>query len=140
MVKIRVVYEGGLHCRSVHESSGSELATDAPKDNMGKGEGFSPTDLVATALVTCMLTTMGIYATRHSLVFEGASAEVEKEMAAAPLRRIARLGVRIQMPAGLTAEARQHLERVALGCPVQKSLGSDVERPVLFLYPDEPSI
>lgn len=136
MVKIDVLYEGGLHCRLKHGPSGMEISTDAPKDNMGKGEAFSPTDLVASALASCMLTTMGIVAQRHSLKIEGASAEVTKEMTAIPPRKIAKLSVTIRMPKGIPAAERPLLERTALGCPVHKSLHPEVEVPVQFEYQD----
>ncbi len=103
MVKIDVTYEGALHCRLKHGPSGMEISTDAPKDNLGKGEAFSPTDLVAAGLASCMLTTMGIVAQRRSINIEGTRAEVSKEMTAAPPRRIARLGVIIEMVKGIPA-------------------------------------
>src|SRR5439155_3851445 len=107
MVQIRVRYEGDLHCVAVHGPSGAEVATDAPADNQGRGEAFSPTDLVATALGTCVLTTMGIVARRHGWSLAGATATVEKVMVADPERRIGRLEVRIRAPAPLDARARE---------------------------------
>src|SRR6185503_15174463 len=104
-----MVYEGGLHCRLTHGPSGATLPTDAPKDNMGKGEAFSPTDLVATALGTCMLTTMGIVAQRHNIDMSGARVRVTKEMVTQPTRRIGRLGVEIVMPRAVGEEDRQRL-------------------------------
>src|SRR3954451_16658330 len=80
MVEIKAVYEGQLHCTATHGPSGMTLTTDAPKDNMGKGESFSPTDLVATALATCVVTTMGIVAQRHNLDITGTTVRVEKHM------------------------------------------------------------
>ena len=136
MVKIDVIYEGGLHCRLKHGPSGMEISTDAPKDNLGKGEAFSPTDLVASALASCMLTTMGIVAQRRSILIEGANAVVTKEMTAVPPRRIMKLSVTIHLPKGIPAEERPLLERAALGCPVHKSLHPEVEIPVKFEYPD----
>jgi putative redox protein len=108
------------------------MPTDAPVDNQGRGESFSPTDLVATALGTCMLTTMGIVAKRHGWVLDGASATVEKHMVADPLRRIGKLEVRIKMPAGLDERARETLDRTARTCPVHKSLAATVEIPLVF--------
>jgi putative redox protein len=136
MVEIEVTYQGGLHAVSRHGPSGVELETDAPKDNEGRGESFSPTDLVATALASCVLTTMGIVARRHQWPLDGARARVEKHMTATPTRRIARLPVRIEMPAGLNAEARTVLERTARTCPVHESVRADIERPMTFVYPD----
>jgi putative redox protein len=136
MVEIEVEYTGGLRCRSRHGPSGATLSTDAPKDNEGRGESFSPTDLVATALVTCMLTVMGIVARRNGWKLDGARARVEKHMVADPLRRVGRLPVRIEMPAGLPAQARPVLEKAALTCPVHLSVNPGIDRPVTFVYPD----
>lgn len=131
-VRMRVTYPGELHCEALHEPSGSRLETDAPKDNEGRGERFSPTDLVGAALGSCMLTVMGIVARRHAWDLAGACAEVEKEMVAAPVRRIARLGVRITLPASVPATARPVLERAAATCPVHQSLHPDVKIDVAF--------
>lgn len=136
MVKIEIAYEGNLRCRLVHGPSGAALDTDAPKDNEGGGESFSPTDLVASALGSCILTTMGIFAKRHGIAFANARAEVTKEMIQTPARRIGRLAVDVRMPAGLSPEHRIALERSGLSCPVHKSLHPDVETPIRFLYPD----
>jgi putative redox protein len=132
MVEIQIEYEGGLHCRSVHEPSQASLSTDAPVDNHGRGESFSPTDLVATALGTCMLTTMGIVAERHGWNLAGARARVEKTMVADPVRRIGSLAVHLRMPGDFDARARQVLEKTAHTCPVHKSLDSAVLIPVVF--------
>lgn len=129
-----MVYEGGLHCRLTHGPSGAVLATDAPKDNMGKGEAFSPTDLVASALGSCMLTTMAIYAQRHQIELAGATADVTKEMSQDAPRRIVRLTVNIQMPKNVPADQRSALEKIALGCPVTKSLDPAVDIPTRFDY------
>jgi putative redox protein len=112
MVEIDLVYQGQLHCQATHKPSGVTLATDAPKDNMGKGESFSPTDLVATALGTCMLTVMGIVAQRHSLKIEGATVSVTKEMTAVPTRRIGKLTVEIRVPTELSEDDRRRLVRL----------------------------
>jgi putative redox protein len=132
MVEIRVRYEGELHCVAVHGPSGASFSTDAPVDNQGRGESFSPTDLVATALGTCMLTTMGIVAKRHGWSLAGATATVKKGMVADPARRIGRLEVSIRIPAELDAQARETLERTALSCPVNVSLSPRIEVPVAF--------
>lgn len=136
MVEVVVTYEGKLHTTASHGPSGATLATDAPKDNEGLGEAFSPTDLVATALGACMLSVMGIYARRHNLALEGAKATVHKHMVADPVRRIGTLEVVIEMPAGLAPETRAVLERVAHTCPVHRSLHPDVQTPIVFRYPD----
>lgn len=136
MVKIQLSYEGDLHCNLTHGPSGVKLATDAPKDNMGKGESFSPTDLVASALGACILTIMGIYCKRNNIKLEGATAEVIKEMIQEPVRRIGKLTVLVKMPAGLTPEQRKILEKVAHTCPVHKSLHPDIEISISFSYSD----
>jgi putative redox protein len=132
MVQINIAYQGQLHCEAEHGPSGTKLATDAPKDNHGKGETFSPTDLLATALGTCMLTVMGIVAQRHNIPLEGTTASVGKEMATSPVRRIGRLTVEIRVPGNLSAEQRKLLENAAHTCPVHKSLHPDIDIPVNF--------
>ncbi|MGA2249426.1 OsmC family protein [Terracidiphilus sp.] len=134
MVSIEMKYEGDLHCSAVHGPSGTVLSTDAPKDNQGRGESFSPTDLVGTALGTCILTTMGLLARTLGIDMSGATATVDKEMTSAPPRRIERLTVKIQMPAGISEENRVKLERAAHACPVHKSLHPDVELPISFTW------
>jgi len=130
MVHIDVVYEGGLRTRAVHAPSGCELVTDAPVDNQGKGESFSPTDLVAAALGSCMLTLLGIVAERHGWSMDGAKAHVEKGMVADPVRRIGSLGVVISIPGDFQEKEREFLQKAALTCPVHKSLSSEMEIPV----------
>jgi len=132
MVRIEVEYQGELRCRSRHGPSGQELSTDAPLDNQGKGESFSPTDLVATALGTCILTTMGIVARRHGWDLRGATASVVKTMVADPARRIGRLEVVVRVPGDFDEKARRTLETTALTCPVHKTLGAGVELPLHF--------
>lgn len=136
MVNMKMVYEGDLQCRLTHGPSGSVIVTDAPLDNQGKGAAFSPTDLAAAALGSCILTTMGIVARRHNVAMEGAVAEVVKEMVTEPVRRIGRITVNIQMPKGVNIEKRGMLERTAHSCPVHKSLHPDVEVMVSLGYPD----
>lgn len=134
MVEMDVTYEGQLHCVAKHGPSGNTLTTDAPKDNQGRGEAFSPTDLVGAAMGTCMLTIMGIYAGRHNIDISGATAHVTKEMVVAPVRRIGKLTVTISVPKPVAAEHRQPLEKGALSCPVYSSLHPDVEKVVTFKY------
>ena len=122
MTLMQCSYRGGLRCLSVHESSGSQLITDAPLDNQGRGEAFSPTDLVATALASCILTILGIVAERHGIGLEPCTARVEKTMTSEGIRRIALLEVWISLPPGLDAQQRQLLERAGEGCPVKRSL------------------
>ena len=134
MVTIQLEYEGDLHSKAVHGPSGTELKTDAPKDNQGRGESFSPTDLTATSLGSCILTTMGILARRLNLDMAGATAVVEKEMTSSAPRKIQRLTVRVKMPHGFGEQDRLKLERAAHTCPVSKSLHPDVEQVVEFSW------
>jgi len=131
---IELEYQGDLHCKAVHSSSGAELNTDAPKDNQGRGESFSPTDLVATALGSCMLTLMGITARSLNIVIDGTTASVEKQMTAAPPRRIESLAVKIRVPHSVGPEDRLKFERAARTCPVHKSLHPDVRIPIEFVW------
>ena len=132
MVTIQVLYQGDLRTQATHGPSKTQLVTDAPVDNQGKGASFSPTDLVATALGTCMLTTMGIVARRHGWKLEGATATVEKHMVADPERRIGKLTVLLRFPGDFGEKERTILERTALTCPVHRSLHPKVEIPVTF--------
>lgn len=134
MVAIELKYEGDLHCSAVHGPSGTVLSTDAPKDNQGRGESFSPTDLVATALGSCMLTVMGIMACSLGVDIAGTTASVEKEMANAPVRMIRQLAVKIHVPRAVSEEHRQKLEAAAHSCPVHKSLHPDVQQPIQFTW------
>jgi len=135
MVKISIVYEGQLRCSLTHGPSGSIIPTDAPKDNMGQGEAFSPTDLVAAALGSCMLTIMGIVAGRHHIDLKGTSVDVTKEMVSVPVRRIGSITVIFHMPSGIPQDKRAMLEAAAHSCPVHKSLHPDVQTPIQFIYP-----
>jgi putative redox protein len=134
MTTIEVEYEGDLHCRAVHGPSGKSFGTDAPPDNQGKGEAFSPTDLVATAMGTCMLTIMGIYARRKGIDLRGSRVRVTKEMIADPARRIWRLGAAFELPSHLDAAQRAALENAARTCPVKRSLHPDVQVDLMFRY------
>ena len=130
MVAIQLEYQGDLHCKAVHGPSGTELFTDAPKDNQGRGESFSPTDTIATALGSCMLTTMGILSRTLNVDMNGATAVVEKEMTSSAPRKIQRLTVRIHMPHVFGEEDRLKLQRAAETCPVMKSIHPDIEIPL----------
>lgn len=134
MVRIQTEYQGGLHCKSVHTPSSTELATDAPVDNQGRGESFSPTDLTATSLGTCMLTTMGIVAKNLDVDLTGATAIVEKEMSSTPPRKISRLTVSIRIPRKTSPENQQRLENAARTCPVKRSIHPDIETPIEFIW------
>ena len=127
-VEIDIAYEGQLYCGAVHGPSGAQLQTTAPVDNGGTGDQFSPTDLVATALGTCMLTIMGIVGRRADIDLTGTKVKVVKEMTAVPVRRIGRLAVTITLPPGLrlSEKDRTSLENAAASCPVKRSLHPDV--------------
>lgn len=126
MVEIKIDYQGELHCRAIHGPSGAVLETDAPVDNNGRGEAFSPTDLVATALGVCMATVMGIVAKRKEIDLEGMKVTVKKHMSTDTPRRIARLEVDIDMPLSAGHPDRRLLESTGNGCPVHQSLHPDV--------------
>jgi len=134
MVAISVTYEGNFRCLSTHASSGAVLPSDAPKDNLGKGEAFSPTDLTATSFAACMLTTMAIVVQKKSLRVDlgGLSARVRKHMTAEPPRRIAKIEVAVEMPLPASHPDRATLEHAALNCPVSLSLHPEVEKAVTF--------
>ncbi|TVR39717.1 MAG: OsmC family peroxiredoxin [Cryomorphaceae bacterium] len=130
----RVNYIGNLRTTAVHCQSDTVLITDAPKDNNGNGESFSPTDLTATSLASCMLTMMGIVARNHGIAFQSASANVWKHMASAP-RRIEKIEVGITISGNhYSAREKKLLEESALSCPVAKSLHPNIEQAVSFRY------
>ncbi|PIS10531.1 MAG: osmotically inducible protein OsmC [Bdellovibrio sp. CG10_big_fil_rev_8_21_14_0_10_47_8] len=133
MVKSKILYQGQKHCELIHEPSQSKIETDAPKDNQGKGERFSPTDLMGAALGSCILTTMAIVGERDGIDLRGSQASVEKVMTDAP-RRIQSLRVDIVLPAHLSPDQRRKMEEVAKHCPVKRSLHPDVETPMTFIY------
>jgi len=134
MSLIKVAYEGDLHCRLVHGPSGAQIVTDAPPDNQGKGEAFSPTDLLAASLGSCIMTVMGIYARRKEIDLRGSSVQVTKEMVSDPLRRIGRLTVVIDLPEHVEPAHRPALESAAHTCPVERSLHPDIKVDVQFRY------
>jgi uncharacterized OsmC-like protein len=134
MVSLTSTYEGGLRCRAVHGPSGTALVTDAPTDNHGKGESFSPTDLVATALGACMMTVMGIVAERHGVDLTGMTAETEKVMTAQPPRRIASLRTRLVIPLPADHPHRERLETAARACPVHASLHPEIDAAIEFVW------
>jgi uncharacterized OsmC-like protein len=134
MVKIDTVYEGDLRCKALHSPSQSTLITDAPKDNHGKGESFSPTDLVASALGSCMMTIMGIVADKKGIDLIGAKAETEKEMSKELPRRIIALRTRLTLPLPPDHPDRKILEEAALHCPVHKSLDPSIDAAIEFIW------
>lgn len=131
MVKTTTTYQGDLHCSIVHEPSGSVIETDAPVDNNGKGECFSPTDMVGAALAACMMTIMGIVAKRKGIDLEGTTIDVSKHMNADP-RRIGKLEVVINVNLPQNHPDRVLLEQAALSCPVKQSLHPDIELPITW--------
>ena len=134
MVSINIEYQDDLHCSAMHGPSRTVMTTDAPVDNHGKGESFSPTDLVATALGTCILTTMGIVAARMGITMTGSTASVNKNMSSIPPRRIAELSVDIHVPYDLSDDDQKRLIHAAHTCPVHKSMHPDVSMPITFTW------
>ena len=132
MVHSEITYLGGLRCEAVHGPSGTKILTDAPVDNHGKGEAFSPTDLAATSLGLCMATIMGIAAERHGVDLQGMTVGVDKVMSSDTPRRIVRIDVVFRIPLPADHPQRELLEAAALACPVHHSLHPDVEKPVRF--------
>ncbi len=130
----KVVYLGELRTEATHLASGSVLITDAPLDNHGKGEAFSPTDLVATATASCMLTIMGILSRKYNLSIEGTSVDVVKIMTDHP-RRIAEIHTALRIPAGTLSESEKKLlENGAKTCPVIMSLSAEIKKVFSFEY------
>ena len=127
MVQMKIEYEGGLHCSAVHGPSGNVISTDAPVDNNGRGEAFSPTDLVSAALGACMCTVMGIVAQRKGIEMEGASVTVRKHMSEDTPRRISKIELDMSLPLAPDHPERAMLEASAKGCPVHHSLHPDIE-------------
>lgn len=134
MVNIHVRYAGSKKCDLTHPE-GATLRTDAPKDIGGDASAFSPTDLVAAGLASCILTTIGMYAERNGFTIDGATASVEKHMSTPPApRRIARLPVIVTLPKSIPAEMRERVERVGHSCPVHASLHPEVDAPIEYRY------
>jgi putative redox protein len=134
MVNIHVVYAGNKKCDLVHPE-GIELRTDAPKDIGGDASAFSPTDLIAAGLASCILTTIAMFAERQGLKVEPMRASVEKHMSVPPApRRIGRLPVIVQLPASVPSEWRERIEKVGHSCPVHASLHPDVDAPITYRY------
>ncbi len=129
----QIIYNGNLRCTATHLQSGTVIETDAPTDNQGKGERFSPTDLVATNLATCMITTMGIKAQTMDIQLDGTTADVTKIMVSDP-RRIGKIVVHIFFPKTLNLDEKQReiMERTARTCPVERTLHPDVELDLQF--------
>ena len=133
MSDANISYKNNLRTEALHLSSGETIITDAPVDNEGKGEAFSPTDLVATALGSCMITIMGIVAQKHNIDIGGTTATVKKIMGSNP-RKIDEVVIDISMSNHLNENDRKRLERAALSCPVHKSLHPDLIKTISFSY------
>lgn len=127
----KIVYEGDLRTVATHIQSGTQIETDAPTDNKGKGARFSPTDLVATALGTCIITTMAIIGPTHDISVDGMECEVEKIMVADP-RRIGEIKVTMKFAKSYTDKEKRMLEHIANTCPVHKSLHPDLKKTLIF--------
>ncbi len=132
MVHVDLTYTGGLRCEAIHGPSNSKLVTDAPVDNHGRGEAFSPTDLATTSLGACMATVMGILAAKSGIALEGMTVALDKIMSSAPPRRIAKIVAVVRVPLAPDHPHRAALEAAALGCPVFLSLHPDIEKDVTF--------
>lgn len=133
MVTLNIQYSGNKNCKLQHEPSKASMQTDAPKDNHGKGESFSPTDLMGASLVSCMLTTMAIKAEPQGYDFSGCYGKVIKEMNNDP-RRIKRLTTELHLKKNLNPEQKNYLENIAMGCPVKLSLHPEVIVAATFIY------
>lgn len=133
MSRANIVYQNNLRTEAEHIASGEKIITDAPVDNNGKGEAFSPTDLVATALGSCMITIMAISANKYDIDVTGTNASVKKIMGSDP-RRISEISIDINMNKNIEEKDRKRLERAALACPVHKSLHPDLEKKIRFIY------
>jgi len=128
-----VIYSGDLRCTLTHQASGETVISDAPVDNHGKGQAFSPTDMAAASLASCMLTVMGIYAESKQIDMNGANASVKKTMASDP-RRISKVEVAIRLPKHIEPSLRGRLEQIGRNCPVAKSLHPELEQVVSFSW------
>jgi putative redox protein len=135
MVTMNFEYVGGLRCRGMHGPSGTVLETDAPADNHGKAERFSPTDLMGAALASCIATTVGINANKNGWNVDGMKLQVTKEMSTQPPRRIVRLTVELWMPRRYTPEIERQIDEIARNCPVFKSLHPDIATPTAIHWP-----
>jgi putative redox protein len=135
MATSEVKYQGSLRCVAIHLQSQKAIISDAPTDNHGKGEAFSPTDLLATSLANCMLTVMGIAANAHEISMDNTKAIVTKVMYTEP-RRVGEIHVEIQFPKGInySQKEKQIMEHAALTCPVSKSLHPDLKQVIKFIY------
>ena len=135
MGNIKISYKGNLRTRAIHIASGHKITTDAPIDNNGKGEKFSPTDMFASSLGSCMLTIMGITAESHGFNIDGSSVNLEKIMGVSP-RRVSEINLNINIKGQLTEKQRQILIRAAKHCPVSKSIHPEIQENISFNFVD----
>ena len=133
MDKFEITYDGNLRTSAEHLDSGSIINTDAPKDNQGLGEKFSPTDLVCVSLASCMLTIMGIAMQKYNIDLQGTTASVKKTMGTEP-RMISKIDITIKFNTSFDEKVKTVLERSALNCPVHKSLSNDIKKNINFIY------
>lgn len=129
----KVIYTGDLRCESEHLQSGSVILTDAPTDNHGKGEAFSPTDLCATSLAQCMLTTIAILGKNKGISIDGAYAEVQKNMTPSP-RKIGEIVINLYFTGEFSADDQEFIKHTAMNCPVALSLSTDLKKNVSFYF------
>lgn len=129
----QIEYKGNLRCDAIHLQSGSKFETDAPTDNHGKGERFSPTDTLCVSLATCMLTTMGIKANAMGVIIDGAKADVTKHMASNP-RRVSGIDVAVKLPAQKDEKTQTILENTGNTCPVAKSIHPDIKLNISYQW------
>ena len=134
MTKMDINYLGQLHTRCTHPESGAVIETDAPKDNQGLGEAFSPTDLFAVSLGSCMITVMGIAAKCMGVELTDLNATVEKEMVTSPVRRVGKIAVHMVCATAFESGIQKKLERAALSCPVHHSLHPDIDLEITFAW------
>ena len=132
MGKVKINYEGALRCVVEHEQSGKTFYTDAPVDNCGKGESFSPTDLCASALGSCIATIVEMELEKLAVDLTGMRIEVNKEMSANLPRRITRLETEVWLPVELSDDQQWKVEIAAKNCPVHHSLSAEIEKPIIF--------
>ena len=133
MTKIEIIYKGDLRTKAKHIESDSTIITDAPKDNQGNGEFFSPTDLVCTALGSCILTIMGIALRKHDVSITGTNMKINKYMSSQP-RMISKIELDIYFKSSYNNKIKKILERSAVNCPVYKSLSNEIEKNINFHY------
>ena len=136
MIPQSMIYLGELRCKATHGPSRVELITDAPTDNQGRGQSFSPTDLLVAAMVTCQVTTMSLNTRNDHVTLDGTKVYAEKHMSHEGPRRIIRMVIKMDFPAGIPPEHRVKIERTAKTCPVALSLHPDIRIDQTFSYPD----